>query len=160
MPVFELNGAEFRKIAHQIIGEGHCVRFRASGESMRPLIVNDDILEVAPLSGRRISRGDILLVEISDGRLLAHRVVKTRHHNGISFLIKGDACGSPDGWFELKDVLGRVEVVEHGDQRINLSSGKEKWRAWGWIALSPWAVNLTWLPGWLKNYLRKILLGH
>lgn len=160
MPVFELNGTEFRDLTQQLIREGHRVRFRASGESMHPFIYNDDILEVAPLTGKVVSLGDVLLVEINDGRLLAHRVVKTSNRNGNSFLLKGDACSSPDGWFDFEDVLGRVEVVERGDQRINLSSDKEKWRARGWIAFSPWVERFSWLPRWLKNFLRDRLLVH
>ena len=33
-----LNGTEFRNLAHQILGEGHRVRFQASGGSMQPFI--------------------------------------------------------------------------------------------------------------------------
>jgi hypothetical protein len=114
---------------------------------MQPFIQNNDILEVAPLAGKRIKCGDVLLVEACKGRLLAHRVVKMDRRNGISqYLIKSDAGASPDGWFQLENILGWVEVVERGCQRIKLTSGAQKFRSRVWVMISPWVSKFSWLP--------------
>jgi hypothetical protein len=76
MSVPGLNGTEFHDLADQLLAEGHRVRFQAGGESMQPFIQDNDILEVAPLDGKWIKQGDVLLVETNGGKLLAHRVVK------------------------------------------------------------------------------------
>jgi signal peptidase len=159
MSVLELKGDEFRALAGQILEGGHRVRFQASGGSMQPFIQNSDILEVAPLAGKRIKCGDVLLVDTSEGRLLAHRVVKTGRREGISlYLIKSDACDSPDGWFRLENILGRVEGVERGDRRIRLTSGAQQWRARAWVTITPWVSKISWLPEWFRQRVRHWLL--
>ena len=78
MSVLRLNGSEFHDLAGQILDSGHRLRFQASGGSMQPFIHDGDILEVAPLVGEHVRRGDVLLVKATNGKWLAHRVVKTR----------------------------------------------------------------------------------
>ena len=160
MSVRRLNGSEFHDLAGQILQSGHRLRFRASGGSMQPFIQDGDILEVDPFVGEHVRRGDVLLVEATDGRWLAHRVVKTgQHDNKFALLIKGDACPYPDGWFGLDDVLGRVLVVEHGSQRIRLTAGSQQWRARTWVVVAPWIPKLSWLPQRLRQHVQRLLFG-
>lgn len=127
---------------------------------MQPFIVDGDILEVAPLASEQVRSGDVLLVETCDGKWLAHRVVKTGRRGGRSaFLIKGDACPHPDGWFELDAVLGRVLAVEHGSHHIQLTSGSQPWRARTWVAIAPWIPKFSWLPQRLRQNVRRLLIG-
>jgi hypothetical protein len=155
MPILELNGIEFLRLAREILAGGHRVRFQASGGSMQPFIQNSDILEVAPLAGKRIKCGDVLLVETSEGRLLVHRVVKISRRDGISiYLIKSDVCASPDGWFRFENILGRVEIVERGSQRIILTSAAQQWRARVWVTITPWGSKMSWLPEWFRHRVR------
>ena len=77
--VRRLNGSEFHDLAGQILDSGHRLRFQASGRSMLPFIQDGDILEVAPLSGKHVRSGEVLLVETDDGEWLAHRVVNRRN---------------------------------------------------------------------------------
>ena len=160
MSVCGLNGAEFHDLAGQILQTGHGVRFQASGGSMQPFIQDGDILEVAPLAGERAGCGDVLLVEAGEGRWLAHRVVKTVRRAGKrTFLIKGDTCAYPDGWFGLENILGRVVVVEHGSQLIKLTSGAQQWRARIWVMIAPWVPKFSWLPERFRQHVRYLLLG-
>jgi hypothetical protein len=159
MSVIGLNRVDFRSIASQILVSGHRLRFQANGGSMQPFIQNNDILEVAPIAGKRINCGDVLLVEVGDGRLLAHRVVQTSRRDGIRiYLIKSDAGDSPDGWFRIDDILGRVEVVERGCQRIRLTSGAQQWRARLWVIIAPWVSKFSWLPERFRQGVRDWLL--
>jgi signal peptidase I len=126
---------------------------------MQPFIQNGDILEVAPLAGKRIKCGDVLLVEASEGRLLVHRVVKIAHRGGIFiYLIKGDTSASPDGWFRLENILGRVEVVEHDRQQIKLTTGAQKRRARVWVMIIPWVSKISWLLERFRQRVRHWLL--
>jgi hypothetical protein len=159
MPILELKGPDFQNLASQILGSGHRLRFQASGGSMHPFIQDSDILEVAPLAGRRIHCGNVLLVDAGEDRLLVHRVVKTGRRNGISiYLIESDICSSPDGWFRLENMLGRVEVVERGSQRIRLTSFAQQWKASVWVAISPLVSKISWLPLQLRQRVRDWLL--
>jgi hypothetical protein len=147
MSILELNGTEFRDLAGQILNSGHRVRFQASGVSMQPFIQNRDILEVAPLAGKRIKRGDVLMVDAGEGRLLVHRVVKLDRSDGVSiYLIKSDSCAAPDGWFRLENILGRIEVVVRGNRRINLTLPSLQRKAWVWATISPNASKISWFP--------------
>ena len=138
---------------------GDRVRFQATGGSMQPFIQNYDILEVAPLVGKQITRGDVLLVETNEGRLFAHRVVKTGRRNGIPiYLTKGDSCSSPDGWIRRDDILGRVEVIERVNHRIDLTSSSQQLKAGLWVMIAPLVPKLSWLPEWLRQNVRHWLL--
>jgi hypothetical protein len=153
MSVIGLNRGEFSSLARQILESGNRVRFQASGGSMYPFIQNNDFLEVAPLSGKRIKCGDLLLVEAGDGRLMAHRVIKISHtEGGAIYLIKSDTCASPDGWFRVENILGRVDVVERGKRRIILSSASQQFRARVWVSVTPWSSIFSWLPARLRRY--------
>jgi signal peptidase I len=158
VPVRRLNGREFHDLAGQILQSGHLLRFQASGSSMQPFIHDGDILEVAPLSGKHVRSGEVLLVEAVNGDWLAHRVVKTRNRDGrLAILIKGDACSYPDGWFGLDDILGRVVTVQRDSQRIQLTSIAERRRAKMWVAIAPWIRRLSWLPQRLRQYVWRLL---
>lgn len=160
MSDFRINGAEFHDLAAQILRAGHQLRFQANGRSMRPFILEGDILEVAPLSRRQIRGGDVVLVEANPGKLVAHRVIKTGSRQGHPiYLIKGDACASPDGWFGSKNILGRVEVIERGCRQILLTTPGQHLKAQMWVMFAPWATKFSWLPQQLRRRLRTWLLG-
>ena len=50
------------------------MRFRAPGKSMRPAILDGDVLIVAPIQPDAIKRGDIILYQ-ADEHIIAHRVI-------------------------------------------------------------------------------------
>ena len=159
MSVLGLNGTEFQALAEQLLAEGHRVRFQASGGSMQPFIQDKDILEVAPLEGKQIQHGDVLLVDIGLGRLLAHRVVKNGWDNGIPFYItRGDSCIIPDGKFLLENIMGKVEIIERGDKRIILTTRMQKLRARIWVEISPFVYKFSWLPKRIRQRVREWLL--
>lgn len=160
MVVRELNGTDFGDLAVQILKAGHEVRFQAHGGSMLPFINDGDILWVSPLAGSRVRLGEVVLVMDGEGKLLAHRVVKTgRRNRNLIFLIKGDACSAPDGWFGPDNILGRVEIVEHGTQRIEFTSPAHLWRAKIWAKVAPCLPKISWLPEHFRKHVRRLLLG-
>lgn len=158
MSVRRLNGAQFRDLAEPVLRDGHRLRFQARGSSMGPFIKDGDVLEVAPLGKGWVRLGDVLLVEAGDGRWLAHRVIKTRRRNGERwFLLKGDACPDPDGWFDTKHFLGRVLIVDRGGRQIDLTSPSVRLSAQLWVTIAPWTSRFFWLPERLRHFLRQIL---
>ncbi len=160
MPGLELSRDEFRRLTAQLLAGGHGVRFQAGGESMRPFICSGDILEVVPVHGYKFQLGDVLLVETGEGRLLVHRVVRTRWSDGVRrYLVKGDACASPDGWFSAQQVLGKVTAVERRGQRADLTSRSQKVKSWLWAACTPFTPAFRWLPAGVKNWLKHLLMA-
>ncbi len=152
MSSLELGTLDFKVLASQILADGHCLRFTASGSSMHPFIQDGDLLEVAPLNAERVTLGDVLLVESAAGKLLVHRVVKIHQMDGTSqYLIKPDAHLALDGWFQAPSILGRVDNVERRGKSINLRSAPQHWRALVWVIINPWVVKLSWLPARLRR---------
>jgi signal peptidase I len=160
MSIYRLNGLDFRFLAGEILATGHRMRFQASGGSMRPFIRDGDILEVAPFPVKPIIKcGDVLLIDTTANKLLAHRVVKIKYHQGIaSYLIKSDKAISPDGWFQSENILGRVDVIERGSQRILLTLPAQQWKASVWVMLAPWVPRFSWLPGRIRQRVEHWLL--
>jgi|WetSurSiteA1Bulk_404760.scaffolds.fasta_scaffold07337_2 signal peptidase I len=159
MSLLRLNQADFRLLAGDILSAGHKLRFQASGISMQPFIQDGDVLEITQVTGKPIRRGDVLLMEAVEERLLVHRVVKIRH-KGVcpEYLIKGDSCTLPDGWFSSENILGRLEIVERGDCRIDLSSNSQRLKTRIWVMVAPWVAHFSWLPVGLRNHMRNWLL--
>jgi hypothetical protein len=154
-----LNRANFRYLADEILKNGHKVRFQVSGESMQPFIQDGDILEIAPLAGKRIKPGEIMLVDAGSERLLVHRVIKTSHSEVYTeFLVKGDNSSSPDGWFRMENFLGRVEIVLRGGKHFNLSSFPHRLKSRFWVTISPWISSFSWLPLNFRNWIRRCFL--
>src|SRR5271157_4144156 len=63
----------FAQLCLALLREGHSVRFRVQGESMRPNILDGDAVLVSPATHRELHPGDIALVQNQDG-LRVHRV--------------------------------------------------------------------------------------
>ncbi len=159
MSILNLNTPDFRSLAGQILGDGHHLRFMASGTSMHPFIQDGDILEVTPPPYQPYLPGDIVLVAPEGEKLLVHRVVKTRQQaGGYYYLIKGDHCPLPDGWFRQDNILGWVETLERGRTRVDLTTASQKLRAKLWVNINPWISKLTWLPLQFRQYFLHQLL--
>lgn len=159
MSVRRLNGVQFRDLAGAVLCDGRRLRFQARGGSMGPFIVDGDVLEVAPLGKGRVRRGDVLLAEAGDGRWLAHRVIKIGRCDGERwFLLKGDACPAPDGWFDTERLLGRVLIVDRDGWRIDLASPTARLSAWLWVTIAPWTSRFPWLPERPRHFLRRLLI--
>lgn len=114
---------ELNRLAAEILSSGSALHFRARGVSMRPCILDGDLLEVntAPQEDLRI--GDILLILPVRRQMLVHRVLRIKTDLGQKrFLLQGDAAPQPDGWLSYGQVLGRVVAIERAGKRWNLNT--------------------------------------
>jgi len=87
---------------------GTRVRFRACGQSMRPNVLDGDLVEIEPVAEENLRRGDIALTR-SSGRFLLHRVVGRDWASGKA-ITRGDAGMAMDRPAEA--VLGKVVSIE------------------------------------------------
>jgi signal peptidase I len=126
--------AEFGVLATEILESGKSLRFRASGSSMTPFILDGDILEIQPISQQPIRLGDVVLCQTNDRGVVAHRVTRLAQRNGLTRLVtQGDALFYPDGWINAGQVLGRVASVERRGRRIAIAAGWRRWLALIWM---------------------------
>jgi signal peptidase I len=120
---FSCSAPAFAKLSAEVLRMGKSVRFHAHGTSMRPLLRDGDVLRVEPTAGRRIKIGDVLLCQLSDEKLLVHRVIQRRQtDDGVQYLLKGDHVTEPDGWVSSNQVLGRLVAAERGDFCVSMRS--------------------------------------
>jgi signal peptidase I len=103
----------FSELAAALLREGHAIRFRATGRSMRPAIRHGDLLRVEPVDWRTLRPGDVVLFRLG-GRLLAHRVVRA---DGTKLVTRGDRSPREDPPVTADQVLGRVAGTEPGRGR-------------------------------------------
>ncbi|HEY0160546.1 MAG TPA: S24/S26 family peptidase [Thermoanaerobaculia bacterium] len=94
-----------------LLQRGHAVEFRVRGDSMHPVIREDDAVHVEPV--REVEAGDVALT-LAERGLTAHRVVSVL--NGI-VVTRGDNATSDDDPLPLERVLGKVTWVERGGRR-------------------------------------------
>ena len=99
-------------IIADLLARGHAVQFQARGDSMHPLIRENDYLHVEPCD--RVSVGDVVLI-LADRGLTAHRVIARREGMVIT---RGDNAPAEDAEVAEDRVLGKITHV--------LREGKKK----------------------------------
>jgi uncharacterized repeat protein (TIGR01451 family) len=104
----------FGAFCQELLARGHSVRFRAHGSSMRPNIVEDDAIIVAPVSDSAVRAGDVLLTQGESG-LKVHRVVQHNIAAG-TVVTRGDSGQENDPPTDAS--LGRVIAIERGGRTI------------------------------------------
>ncbi len=127
----------FSDVSAELLRRGARVRFRATGRSMQPTILEGEAITVEPVAPAAITPGDILLYRWKRG-VIAHRVIRIERTNGgavtqpsvlspqSSFVLRGDASVSYDCPVEPEQVLGRVVAVERAGRRIDLAGRRAK----------------------------------
>ena len=101
-------GPGFTATCTALLLGGQEVRFRATGRSMAPAILDGDAVTVSPAEPGAIRPGEVILYQGARG-LLAHRVI-ARLADG-SLRLRGDAIGSEVEVVAPDRILGRVAAV-------------------------------------------------
>jgi len=101
------------RLAIEMLGLGHSIRFRAKGNSMRPTIEDGETIIVQPTSCSDLAVGDVILCQ-NNGSFTAHRLLRIEHGQDrtLSFIMRGDALGTCDEPVHSQRVLGKVVGVE------------------------------------------------
>lgn len=108
------------------------MRFKASGNSMRPWIQAGDLITLAPAEATRLKRGQVIAFETTAGMLTIHRLVALRAEAaGLVLVTRGDANMANDPAFGPDRVVGRVIEVRLAGYRVPVNSPV----CWGLSAL-------------------------
>ena len=148
----ESDSSIFPELISQLLKEGRNVRFRAPGKSMRPTIIDGDVLIVAPIKHAEVKKGDIILYQANE-HIIAHRVIdienighdyddkggwKQSTHMHYSYIFRGDASYFFDEPVHADQVLGKIISVERDNRSINPYSLKNEFCCW----MYKWRVRL------------------
>jgi len=146
------DAAAFAAIVLESLSEGNSIRFTAEGASMRPFILNGDILTVAPLEGRTPRRGDVVLYRQPTGRLAAHRILGiSRESPDRQFAIRGDARPGACETIPLPAILGRVIRRERPGPMSRLDGRYARLCGLLWARAHPFSAVLLRLATWTKR---------
>lgn len=119
-------------LSSSLLREGWRIRLRVSGWSMKPTIPPGSLVRVEPNRPEAVPPfGTVILLELPEKRLLAHRLIDVRDGRLIT---KGDACKTEDPPHPMSSLIGRIVAVESPRQR-DLST--RRWmllgRIMGWL---------------------------
>jgi signal peptidase I len=91
---------------------GTCVTFKACGRSMLPFIRSGSRIYVRPVKTTSdLSMGRVVLFQKKGCQgLFGHRIIDIKK-NG--YLIKGDNCTRPDGYYPAHRILGLVSGMDN-----------------------------------------------
>lgn len=134
MPDLLVEFDDFEKLAASFLNAGQRMRFKARGNSMRPFILDGDLVEVQPIETHKPNRGDVVLCRLHDGRLVVHRVIQVAQDY---VLIQGDALPYPDGRIPYTQVLGKVDTVFRRNKQIQMNTPWKKFLVGFWLVLTP-----------------------
>ena len=95
-----------------LLAAGHDARFRASGDSMHPVIRSGDYLHIVRCDPSELRCGEVVLARTERG-LTAHRIVRIGERHGmLRIVMRGDNALRSDAPICAADVLGRVVRIE------------------------------------------------
>jgi len=100
-------------MAEEVLSRGGEVRTRVTGASMGASIPDGSVVCFEPVRGKRLRRGDIVLVRSAEGRAICHRVFAISDGpEGTTVQTWGDGTSAPDLPVPLSNVLARLKAVE------------------------------------------------
>ena len=139
------------KLLKKAINKDGWLELPAFGNSMFPYIQADDVCRFSFCHPSELKKGDVILVQLQTGQLIAHRLVKKQIVNYQHvFILKGDTNLGFDKPIEEGQILGKLVGVKK--QHIHLSPEHFIVRLWGGMILT-----FPVLSGILRKYLNRKL---
>ncbi len=115
--IIKRDSAQFGAACEALLERGAKVRFRANGLSMRPNILNEDAVTVAPVRREELEIGDVALTQGEDG-FRVHRVSFSDGATG-EIITRADAGLEWDA--AIHRVFGKVVAIERGGRAQSLT---------------------------------------
>jgi uncharacterized repeat protein (TIGR01451 family) len=116
------NSTQFAALCEALLERGAKVRFRAEGQSMRPNILDNDAVIVAPVEREELQRGDVPLTYGENG-FRAHRVCNAGSKAG-KVITRGDAGQENDA--AAQTILGKVVAIERNGRITSTATAVQR----------------------------------
>ena len=145
----------FSQLAIDILREGHSLRFRAHGSSMRPFILDGDILTIDPARPDQLKVGDVIFYLGPETNLTAHRLHAVRKiDEKLVFLTRGDGNAGKLEQVKGESVLGRASGITREDREWTITGKAHITLALLWGKLQPMGVILYRIGRTVKNHFK------
>ncbi|WP_273851287.1 hypothetical protein [Guptibacillus spartinae] len=133
----------------QLVQENGSIEIPAKGNSMFPIIQEDDPCLFTECQPSLLNKGDIALFYTSSGQLVGHRLIRTAWQNGERYYtFKGDTNLGVDIPVVESAVIGKLVHVKK--KKFLLDVDHFPAVVWRWVILS-----FPFLSGVLRQYLNK-----
>ena len=151
----DITAVEFSDLASVILRDGHRLRFRARGASMRPFLRDGDIVEVVPATAERLRRGYVALYLSDDRRPILHRVLaKSASAGGVVLQMRGDSVCGPPELVPAERVLGLATCHIRGQARRRLDGIGSRMLGLACATAQTWRWYLVRAVGRVRRTLR------
>ena len=115
-PIIGIRDQGVLGLIQSLLQQGTSVKIQVSGRSMLPFLEGGETVELSPIIGSKLRRGDLLLHTSTQNNPLIHRLVRRRFINKVLHLqTKGDGCACLDPFVPASQVLARVRSVTVSD---------------------------------------------
>lgn len=149
----EISNEKFFESVKDLIDEGMKVTFVVKGGSMYPFMRSGkDKVCIAPLAGRAVRKGDVVLFSYK-GRYILHRIVGIRSAGGhgadcrqgaLQYVAMGDGNLGNKEEFTRENIVGLAEqIITPSGKVIDLYSSEMRFYAGLWRILRPFRRYLT-----------------
>lgn len=147
----KIKAASMFPLISEIIEHGQNTRISVSGDSMYPFLRDSiDSVELTKGNFEQLSRGDIVMIQRTNGYYVMHRVIRK---NKDCFFIVGDAQQWIEGPLYLEQLVAVVSAIWRKDKRIPCSNRWWRLLSGFWIYLRP----LRYFILKVHRYIRKTL---
>lgn len=128
-----------------LLREGKTVSISPKGYSMYPLLIpGTDRVIIAPLTGKRLKKGDIALFRRKESKLVLHRIVRVvKDTAGISFYFCGDNQKEIEGPVSETDIFGKVTFIEKKKMKFSVRNPLYVLSVFVWMILRPVRPNIS-----------------
>lgn len=135
------------QLLKQTVEKDGFIRLPAQGDSMFPLIRNDDLCRFTAYDLSKLKKGDIVLFCTPSGQLVAHRFFYAKEIAGtIHFIFKGDTNLGFDEPVQAENVIGKLTKIEKQGTTLDMNDVTS-------VLWKKLIQSFPILSGWLRNYL-------
>ncbi|QOR65458.1 signal peptidase I [Cytobacillus suaedae] len=107
----------------QFIEKNGFIELPAEGKSMYPFIKTGAICRFVLCESSSIKKGDIILFQTTNGKLVAHRFLKDEQINGRQmYVFKGDTNIRIDDPVSEQQIIGKLVIVSNKRLKIKVNN--------------------------------------
>lgn len=131
-----IKSADLFPFISEIIEQGQSTRIAVKGSSMYPFLRDSvDSVELAKGCFDSLIKGDIVLIQRTDGTYVMHRVLRKAKD---FFYMVGDAQQWVEGPIFSNQLVAVVQGVWRKDKRIDCNNLSWRFLSWWWLLLRPY----------------------
>lgn len=105
---------EWEGVVSSLLKKTESVYVDIGGDSMLPVILKGDKVEIKLIGTEEIGEKDIVLCKSPNRSVALHRIIKiSQDKDGKDlYLLKGDFLRYPDGWISQEDIYAKVVSIK------------------------------------------------